>query len=447
MTTAATLQGIPLAGLRLGAPLGSGSGGVVWAATTAEGEQVAVRVLPDLPPEASTARARRLEALRGLSYPGLARVLTMPEDTDERLLVTELVPGPTLPTVRASRMGLPAAEALTLAHDLALALAELHRRGVVHGDVAPENVVLSPVGDDGDARPVLVDLLADPGTEQGSAGFAAPELRAGRRATAASDVWSLGTLCVWASRVGDREQVDRALAAATADDPAARPTAAALAEALADRATAPVQVPPTSVLAGAALREHAQRAPTVLRPTRRPRHRRDSPLPKLVAIAVVLAVLAGGGWAWAQNGPGAGEGTEPTASGRAATGPAQLVEDRVAELVAARDAALVAGDPEALAAVTAPDSPARQQDMEVLAELADSGAALAGLHTAVSGTEVLAATGDSAQVRTELTQSGYERTVDGVTEQVPAQPPRCVELGLTLADGQWLVESVSPCSG
>lgn len=442
MSTPATLRGVPLTGLRLGAPLGSGSGGVAWAATLEGGQQVAVRVLPDADTAAHAARERRLDVLRSIEHPGLAHVRTMPGHVDDRLVVTDLVPGPTLGTVRTSRMGLPAAESLALARDLASALAALHRAGLVHGDVAPSNVVLADRGDDGGAHPVLVDLLADLAGEGGTAGYVAPEVRAGRAASPAADVWSLATLCVWCTRVGERGQVARVLGTATSEDPHARPSAQVLAAQLDELATTPVQVPPPSVLAGAALRAQAQQTPTVLRPTRRrrARHRRVTPV-RRAAVAVLAAVaVALPTWALWPDTQG-----ETSAEGRSAVVGSTSIVDVVTALVHARDEALVAGDAEALAAVTAPDSPARADDLTLLESLGET--ELVGLRTDVSEAQVVQAGQQSARVQAVLTQGAHERTsADGTTE-VAAQQPRCVVLELLLDGPQWTVEQVSPCGG
>lgn len=440
MSTSATLQGIPLTGLRLGAPLGSGRHGVVWAATTAAGERVAVRALPDADPATHAARARRLAVLRGLAHPCLARVLTMPDDTDERLLVSELVTGPALATVRTGRMGLSAPETLALGRDLAEALALLHRHGLVHGDVSPSNVLMVVSGDDDVARPVLVDLVGDLGWEAGTAGFAAPEVRDGTSPRPPSDVWSLAALCAWVTRVGERDEVLRALGAATAERPEQRPSAADLAARLDRISTTPVRVPPASVLAGAALREQAQRAPTVLRPARRrrARHRRTPVTRWMLAGAAAVAALVAGAWTlWPSDAVTPRDAAESVPEGT-------LVE-RVSELVALRDEALVAGDAEALAAVTAEDSPAHEQDAQVLAALTTQGTRLADLRTDVSGTEVLTASASQAEVRTVLTQAPHQRLTGTSVDEVPAQPPRCVELELVHERGGWVVETVSDC--
>lgn len=441
MSMPATLRGVPLTGLRLGAPLGSGSGGVAWAATLDSGQQVAVRVLPDADAAAHAARERRLDVLRSIEHPGLAHVRTMPGHVDDRLVVTDLVPGPTLGTVRTSRMGLPAAESLALARDLASALAALHRGGLVHGDVAPSNVVLADRGDDGGAHPVLVDLLADLAGEGGTAGYVAPEVRAGRAASPAADVWSLATLCVWCTRVGDRGQVARALGTATSEDTHARPSAQALAAQLGELATTPVQVPPPSVLAGAALRAQAQHTPTVLRPARRrrARHRRVTPVRRAAVAVLVALAVALPTWALWPDAQG-----ETSAEGRSAVvgSPTPLTEV-VTDLVHARDDALVAGDAEALAAVTAPDSPARAEDLALLESLQHT--ELTGLRTEVSDARVVQAEAGAAQVQAVLTQGAHERTSAGVTTEVAAQEPRCVVLALLLDGPVWAVERVSPC--
>lgn len=439
MSVTPTLQGVPLTGLRLGAPLGSGAHGVVWAATTDAGERVAVRVLPDLDPAAHAARARRLEVLRGLRHANLVALHPVPEEVDERLLVAELVTGPTLATVRAGRMGLTAAEALGLAHALAGALATLHEHGLAHGDVSPANVLITDPADDG-ARPVLVDLAADLGWEVGTAGFSAPEVRAGAAPGPAADVWSLATLCVWAARPGDRDQVARVLGGATVDDPAVRPAASDLVGTLAAHDLEAVRVPPPSVLAGATLREQAQRAATTVRPARRrrPRHRRTPRTARLVVGALVASAAVAAAVTLTPDGPG-------PAPGAVAPRATDALDVRVAALVAQRDEALVAGDAAALAALTAPGSPAREQDAALLASLADAGTTLQGLRTEVAETEVVALDRSTATVRTVLTQQTHERLAGAVVQTVPNQPPRCVELALTRVEGSWVVAQTRDC--
>ncbi len=450
MTIPLTLQGVPLGGLRLGAPLGSGSGGVAWAATTSEGEQVAVRVLPDVEPARARARQRRLDALRAVTHPGLARVLQMPDESDERLLVTEMIVGPTLATVRTGRLGVTGPEAVTLVRDLADAVAAMHDAGGVHGDISPSNVLMRAQPDDV-ARPVLIDVAGDLGAEAGTPGFIAPEVRAGRAAGTAADVWAIATLGVWAAQVVDRDALTAMMRPALSDDPARRPTAAELAASRGARPDTPVRVPPPSVLAGATLREQAQRQATVVRPVRRrrPRHRRRSAGRAAAVACLALLALGGGilgGWRWLDAQGGAAAGPVPSR-----TTDDELI-DRVIDLVDRRDEAIVAGDAEALGALTVPGSPAQQDDLALLDDLESDGATVSGLSTAVTEPVVVepAALEDgtrTATVQATLTQSGYERTRGSTTVHVEAAAPRCVRLELRLDEGQWLVETAARCSG
>jgi hypothetical protein len=123
----------------------------------------------------------------------------------------------------------------------------------------------------------------------------------------------------------------------------------------------------------------------------------------------------------------------------------QAWADRVTALVTVRDEAIVDQDAAALDSVTAPGSPARAEDRALLERLASERTSIAGLHTAVSGTQVLTVSEDAASVQTSLTQAAHRRTTAGATQQVAAQQPRCVVLELTLTDDAWVVESVSPC--
>ena len=111
-------------------------------------------------------------------------------------LVTDRVDGPWIDSSPASRTRRSKARALRrAAQELAGALAYLHGRGVVHGDVSPANVRLAGEGEG--ARAVLIDFgLAGPprpgdGRACGTLGYAAPEALTGAR-TPASDLFALG---------------------------------------------------------------------------------------------------------------------------------------------------------------------------------------------------------------------------------------------------------------
>lgn len=167
-------------------------------------------------------------------------------------LVVEHVRGASLE--RLLRAGpLPAELARLLSRDLAERLAALHARGLVHGDVAPSNVVV-----DEDGELVLVDFglamrAGDPrATPRGTVGYVSPEASLGRAAATADDVYAWGVVAAEltlgrrlfddgdlaaaavrtslpaGARVDGLPEVERALSA----DPAARPALAEVAAAL-----------------------------------------------------------------------------------------------------------------------------------------------------------------------------------------------------------------------
>jgi serine/threonine protein kinase len=97
------------------------------------------------------------------------------------------------------RSGLAASQALVLLRQAALALEELHRRGFVHCDVKPANLLLHAradlvLADFGSARQAGAISLAAPGAVLGTPCYAAPEQTQGDPARPAADVYSLGVV-------------------------------------------------------------------------------------------------------------------------------------------------------------------------------------------------------------------------------------------------------------
>lgn len=100
--------------------------------------------------------------------------------------------------VRPARL-LPEALALEIAARVADALAFAHRAGVVHRDVKPANVMYDPATDSVKLTDFGISRAADSdatrsGVMYGSPAYMAPELLAGNRADAASDLYALGVL-------------------------------------------------------------------------------------------------------------------------------------------------------------------------------------------------------------------------------------------------------------
>jgi serine/threonine-protein kinase len=213
------------------------------------GRPITIRLVP--PPAAHTLdRERFLRNLRAAAQVEHSRVLPLLDsgevdlgDGGPALYYTfPWVSGESL-RERLSREGqLPIAESLRIAADIAAALAAVHARGLVHGDVRPENILLSG----GDSAAVLAGLGA--GELTADARYRSPEQSAGGEPDARSDVHALGVVLyemlageppgdpkvpLRAGRRPVAEDVELIVAQAIAADPADRfQGAAQLAEAL-----------------------------------------------------------------------------------------------------------------------------------------------------------------------------------------------------------------------
>jgi tetratricopeptide (TPR) repeat protein len=202
-----------IAAMRIGSheivsTLGQGGMGVVYAARSPEGRDVAVKVLRKNDGEALARfeRERRLLASFGEAK-GFVPLLDAGVTPAGPYLVMPLVPGGTLRRrLEAGPLGIE--ETVTLGLRLAFALGEAHARGIVHRDMKPENVLFTAAG-----HPLIADLgLAkhfDPGAPgasqsvslsmhgalQGTAGYMAPEQMAdARSAGPAADVFAMGAI-------------------------------------------------------------------------------------------------------------------------------------------------------------------------------------------------------------------------------------------------------------
>jgi len=127
--------------------IGAGAIGEVYRARdTRGGRTVVVMVLPPAIAADDAQRARLAADVRAastLSHPNIAILYELGEDQGRVFLVFEFVPGDLLSAVIAGRPMNPR-RALRLASQIADALAEIHASGLVHGDVAPDTIMVTP---------------------------------------------------------------------------------------------------------------------------------------------------------------------------------------------------------------------------------------------------------------------------------------------------------------
>jgi eukaryotic-like serine/threonine-protein kinase len=181
----------------------SGGMGEVWRATDQVlGRTVAVKVLKtELVDEPTFLERFRAEArsAASLSHPGIAQVYDYGEEGRSAYLVMELVPGEPLSALLHREGALGTDRALDLVAQSAWALHAAHQGGVVHRDVKPGNLLVTPDGrvkitDFGIARAADAAPLTQTGTVMGTAHYLSPEQAYGKPSTPASDVYCLGVV-------------------------------------------------------------------------------------------------------------------------------------------------------------------------------------------------------------------------------------------------------------
>ncbi|MFC8127784.1 serine/threonine-protein kinase [Streptomyces sp. NPDC057302] len=196
-----------IGGYPLEARLGSGGMGTVYLARTASGRPVAIKLIHQQFAGDEEFRIRfrqEVAAARRVSGAFTAAVVDADPEAEHPWMATAYIEGHTLAQHIAKMGPLTGTGLRTLAIGLTEALRDIHRVGVVHRDLKPSNVVLSPEGprviDFGISRAADQQTLTMTGRVIGTPPFMSPEqLQAPRGVGPRSDVFSLGTLLVYAA--------------------------------------------------------------------------------------------------------------------------------------------------------------------------------------------------------------------------------------------------------
>lgn len=183
--------------------IAAGGMGEVWSATdTVLGRTVAVKILnPALSQQSGFLERFRAEARysAALHHPNITTVFDYGEDHGSAYLVMELVAGQPLSQIISDHGPLSAQVTTSILIQAATALEAAHQGGVVHRDVKPANILMTPAGtvkltDFGISRLVNTAPLTQTGQVLGTAQYLAPEQVRGKSATAASDIYALGVV-------------------------------------------------------------------------------------------------------------------------------------------------------------------------------------------------------------------------------------------------------------
>jgi tetratricopeptide (TPR) repeat protein len=139
---------------------------------------------------------REARMAMNLSNPYIVGVLDYGADRDDHYIVMEYVEGKTLGEVLREEGPLPWERALTIAYEAGRALREAHRQHIIHRDIKPTNIMITPQGmarvlDFGIARGADLPDLTRSGF-MGSPRYISPEHAKGERVDIRSDIYSLG---------------------------------------------------------------------------------------------------------------------------------------------------------------------------------------------------------------------------------------------------------------
>ncbi|MFZ0284207.1 MAG: serine/threonine-protein kinase [Terriglobales bacterium] len=213
--------------------LGAGGMGKVYKVRNVISDRIeAMKVLlPDLAgrQELAARFLREIKVLAALDHPNIAALRTALTLDNQLVMILEYVEGTTL-TQRMQQGPVPVADAVNYISQVLDALSYAHQQHVIHRDVKPANMMLTPQGlvklmDFGIARSGDDSTLTMTGTTLGSLGYMSPEQVKGEPTDARSDLYSVGISLyeMVTGRRPFRESSDYSIMAAQVNQPPTPP--------------------------------------------------------------------------------------------------------------------------------------------------------------------------------------------------------------------------------
>jgi serine/threonine protein kinase len=183
--------------------IGSGGLATVYLARNMQTNQiVAVKVLHAhvaTDPDTRVRFQREADLLGGLDDPHFVRLFDHGQEGTQPFLVMEFIEGSTLKALIKAKGKLSSDQALCIARQIAEGLASIHRRGVIHRDIKPQNIMVRPDGtvkvmDFGIAKSVDTGTLTGAGLMIGTPHYISPEQAMGKKVDQRADIYSLGVV-------------------------------------------------------------------------------------------------------------------------------------------------------------------------------------------------------------------------------------------------------------
>ena len=183
--------------------IGRGGMAIVYRAFDLRSHQtVALKVLREEyedDPEYRERFKREGEVCRKLSHPNVVNLIDAGVSGGVSFIALEYVDGRTLKEIITERGQIEQEQAVRIALQILAALSHAHQRGVIHRDVKPQNILVSRSGqakisDFGIAGLADTRTLTSDGNVMGSVHYFSPEQAKGMKATAASDLYSVGVI-------------------------------------------------------------------------------------------------------------------------------------------------------------------------------------------------------------------------------------------------------------